>query len=129
MVYQALETSLRNLLFERWDEIPALAMIRQPAGTIRARAAAFLARAGIPGHLADGLSVIGGGATPEQSIPTCLIVLDWPNVADIERRLRAGQPPVVARVEDQKLVLDLRTVLPQEEGELAAALLAVNPGG
>jgi len=128
MVYQALENSLRSLLFERWDEVPALAMIRQSAATIRGRAAAFLERAGVHGQLADGSSVIGGGATPEQSVPTCLIVLDWPNVADIERRLRAGQPPVVARVEDQKLVLDLRTVLPAEEDELAAALRTVTPG-
>jgi L-seryl-tRNA(Ser) seleniumtransferase len=129
MVYQALEATLRNLLFERWDEIPALAMIRQSAATIRERAEAFLERSGVHGQLADGFSVIGGGATPEQSIPTCLIVLDSPNVADVERRLRAGQPPVVARVEDQKLVLDLRTVLAQEEEELAAALRAVSAGG
>jgi L-seryl-tRNA(Ser) seleniumtransferase len=129
MVYQALEATLRNLLFERWDEIPALAMIRQSAATIRERAEAFLERSGVHGQLSDGFSVIGGGATPEQSIPTCLIVLDSPNVADVERRLRAGQPPVVARVEDQKLVLDLRTVLAQEEEELAAALRAVSAGG
>ena len=122
MAYQALETTLRSLLFEDWDRIPALAMIRQSAADIRARAERFLARAGVTAQLLDGMSVIGGGATPEQSIPTCLIALSPANVVDAERRLRAADPPVIARIEDQKLVFDLRTVLPDEEDALAAAL-------
>ncbi|SPE40884.1 hypothetical protein SBA3_40014 [Candidatus Sulfopaludibacter sp. SbA3] len=44
MIYQSLETTLRHLLLERWEAIPALAMIRQPATEIRARAEALLAR-------------------------------------------------------------------------------------
>ena len=125
MVYQALETALRNLLFERWDQVPALAMIRQSAQEIRARAERFLEHAEIAGSLREGFSVIGGGATPEQSIATCLIAVSASNVVDAERRLRAGDPPVVARIEEDQLVIDLRTVLPGEEDELAAALRAV----
>lgn len=124
MVYQALESTLRNLLFERWDQIPALAMIRQSAPQIRARAENFVKRAGLAAELVDGLSVIGGGATPEQSIPTCLIALNPPNVVEAERSLRAGDPPVIARIEKEKLILDLRTVLQAEEDDLAAALHA-----
>ena len=122
MVYQALETTLRNLIFERWGQVPALAMIRQSAMEIRARAECFLARTGIAADLVDGSSVIGGGATPEQHIPTCLIALTVPHVAEIERRLRSGDPPVIARIENEKLLLDLRTVLPTEEDEVAEAL-------
>jgi L-seryl-tRNA(Ser) seleniumtransferase len=122
-IYQALETTLRRLLLERWDEIPALAMIRQPAETVRARAQALLA--GIPGVRAEviaGQSVIGGGATPEQSIPTWLMAIECASAGAAERRLRLGDPPVVARIENERLLLDLRTVFPEEEPALAAAL-------
>jgi L-seryl-tRNA(Ser) seleniumtransferase len=73
-------------------------------------------------EIVPGSSVAGGGATPEQSIPTWLIAIDCANPADAERRLRANDPPVVARIENEKLILDLRTVFPEEEEDLAAAL-------
>lgn len=69
-----------------------------------------------------GNSVIGGGSTPEQAIPTWLIAIACPDVGAAETRLRAGYPPVVARIEANRLMLDLRTVLPEEEEELLAAL-------
>ena len=123
LIYQALENTLRCLLLERWDSVPALAMIRQPAAAICARAAALVSRVpGIPAEIVPGSSVIGGGATPEQAIPTWLIAVACASPVDAERSLRAGDPPVVARIEDQRLVLDLRTVFREEEEELAAAL-------
>ena len=125
MVYQALETTLRNLLFEQWDAIPALAMIRQPAEQIRARAENFIRRANVAADLISGESVIGGGATPEQSIPTWLIALRCADVVEAERRLRSADPPVVARIENERLLLDLRTVFPEEEGVLAVAVRAI----
>jgi L-seryl-tRNA(Ser) seleniumtransferase len=130
LIYQALETTLRLLLLERWDEIPALAMIRQPAAAIRARAEALLTQ--LPELRADivsGDSVIGGGATPEQSIPTWLVAIHCPDATAAECRLRAADPPVVARIERDRLVLDLRTVLPDEEPALIHALAAIVPPG
>jgi L-seryl-tRNA(Ser) seleniumtransferase len=128
LIYQALESTLRNLLLERWEAVPALAMIRQTADEIRVRAEHLLARVpGLDAELAPGSSVIGGGATPEQAIPTWLIAIRCPNLAEAECRLRAGDPPVVARIEDDRLMLDLRTVSPAEEEELIAALLGVGP--
>ena len=127
LICQALEGTLRNLLLERWDRVPALRMIRQSDSEIRQRAERLLE--GLPGlntRLAPGQSVIGGGATPEQSIPTWLIVIDCADEAAAQRRLRANDPPVIARVEEKKLLLDLRTVLPEEEAELAAALQALS---
>jgi L-seryl-tRNA(Ser) seleniumtransferase len=73
-------------------------------------------------EIVPGSSVAGGGATPEQSIPTWLIAIECADLAEAERRLRAGDPPVVARIENEKLILDLRTVFPEEEEELATAL-------
>ncbi len=122
MIYQALEAHLRNLLLEHWDAVPALAMIRQTADQVRARAEALVRRANLRAELVPGESMIGGGATPEQPIPTWLIAIAGADVMGKERRLRANQPPVIARIENDRLILDLRTVFPQEEEDLAAAL-------
>src|SRR5208283_5286297 len=77
LAYQALGNTLRHLLFEEWERIPAVAMMRQPAANIRARAAALLARLpDLPAGVVEGESAIGGGATPEQSLPTWLIAIE-----------------------------------------------------
>ncbi len=131
MIYQALETTLRNVLLERWDQVPALRMIRQSAEDIRARAERLLpsllsARPGLKAELTPGESVIGGGATPEQSIPTWLIAIACADADTAQRKLRAHDSPVIARIDDNRLLVDLRTVLPEEETELAAALQALS---
>jgi len=127
MIYQALEVTLRRLLLERWDEIPALRMIRQTEAEIRRRAEGLLARArNVRAELIPGESVIGGGATPEQAIPTCLMALACADVVAAARKLRSGEPPVIARIEDDRLLVDLRTVFPAEEEELAVALQALS---
>jgi len=120
LIYQTLGDTLRALVLERWEQVPAIAMIRQPADQIRARAEVIAAK--IPGaEVRPGQSVIGGGATPEQSIDTWVIAIAC-DAVDVERRLRANDPPVVARIEDGKLILDLRTVSRDDEAELAGAL-------
>jgi L-seryl-tRNA(Ser) seleniumtransferase len=130
-IYQVLEATLRNILLERWDRVPALGMIRQSAAEIRARAERLLtsllaALPSLKAELAPGESVIGGGATPEQSIPTWLISIECADEGAAQKRLRSNDPPVIARVEEKRLLLDLRTVLPEEEAELAAALQALS---
>ncbi len=125
LICQALEQNLRNLLLERWDRVPALAMIRQPAAEIRTRAEALAARLPeLRAGIVPGESVIGGGATPEQAIPTWLMAVECADLAEAERRLRAGDPPVLARISNDRLVFDLRTVFREEEDALAAALIA-----
>jgi L-seryl-tRNA(Ser) seleniumtransferase len=125
LILHALETTLRSLLFERWDEVPALRMIRLSAAQIRARAEGLLAQlGGLPAQLVEGESLVGGGATPGQSMPTWLIAISADDVAAFERALRSANPPVIARIEQDRLLLDLRTVFPSEESALLAALLA-----
>jgi L-seryl-tRNA(Ser) seleniumtransferase len=95
------------------------------AGQILARAEALLPLlAGTPARIVEGFSVIGGGSTPEQALPTYLIAVESGQVAALERRLREGDPAVVARIEDERLLLDLRTVLPEEEALLVKAVLS-----
>ena len=125
LIYQALEVTLRNLLLERWDQIPALRMIAQNGHELRARSERFLAKLnGLRTELIEGSSVIGGGSTPEQLLQSWLIAVDADDVDQAERRLRMGDPPVIARIEDGRLLLDLRTVFPEEEDDLARALQA-----
>jgi L-seryl-tRNA(Ser) seleniumtransferase len=120
VILQALETTLRNLLFERWDEVPALRLIRQSADEIRVRAGRVAAL--VPGaEVVEGRSIIGGGSTPDQTLPTWLIAISG-DVVRKEAALRRHDPPVIARIEDDRLLIDLRTVFEQEEAALVRAL-------
>jgi len=124
IIYQALEGTLRNLLLERWNQIPALRMIRLDAEQIRRRAEKLVQSLdGVPAHIVEGHSVIGGGSTPEQGLPTWLIAIECEHVTEFERRLRSGDPPVIVRIENGRILLDLRTVFPEEESRLVEAIL------
>jgi L-seryl-tRNA(Ser) seleniumtransferase len=123
LIYHALETTLRILLLEQWDRLPVLKMIREPAERIRERAESFVGRLKLAGvRVERGDSVIGGGSTPQQSLPTWLIAISTPQAAAVERKLRESEPPVIARIEEGRVLLDLRTVLEGEEELLARAL-------
>jgi L-seryl-tRNA(Ser) seleniumtransferase len=127
LVYQALETTLRRLVLEEFDAIPTLRMIRASAEEIRVRAQSILGRlGGFRAEVIQGESVIGGGSTPGQSLPTWLIAIRSADVNSIEERLRTGEPPVIARIEAGQLMLDLRTVAPEEEEALVAAVQALS---
>jgi L-seryl-tRNA(Ser) seleniumtransferase len=96
-------------------------MIRMSAGEIRTRAERI--RESIPSlDLIEGRSVAGGGSTPEQSLPTWLLAMPGDPIA-AERALRSSTPPVIARIENDRLVIDLRTVQPEEEAALSRAIL------
>lgn len=129
LAVQAFETSLRDLLLERWDRVPALRMIRAAADEIRERACRLVeALAPLAAAVVEGESVIGGGSTPEQRLPTWLVAIESADEAALERRLRVGEPPVIARIEQGRVVLDLRTVLAEEEAALAEAVRAAAEG-
>jgi len=120
LIYQALETTLRDILLERWDRIPALRMISMTADDLRTRAERFAATLdGVRTSFIEGQSLIGGGATPEQPLPSWLVAIECPDVVEAERRCRMADPPVVARIEEGRLLLDLRTVFAGEEDDLS----------
>jgi L-seryl-tRNA(Ser) seleniumtransferase len=127
MVYAALETALRLTLLEKWDDLPVLRMIRLSPDEIAERARWLAGEINASGKLhADvlrGESLLGGGSTPGQALPTCLVAVT-PDAAQLERKLRAHQPPVIARIDDERLLVDLRTVAPEDDATVLAALLA-----
>jgi L-seryl-tRNA(Ser) seleniumtransferase len=127
LIYQSLETTLRNVLLGRYEHIPTLRMITESAEHVRSRAEALLGQLPkLDAELREGESLIGGGSTPEQSIPTWLVAIRATDVVASERKLRQATPPVIARIEDDRIILDLRTVFPEEESELVAVLQALS---
>jgi L-seryl-tRNA(Ser) seleniumtransferase len=134
----ALEATLGAYLRAAYDEIPALRMIRATAADIKRRAENFLreltpeippseSKNQIELDIIDGESLVGGGSTPAQSLPTKLIRISSArhSAAQLEQRLRrrAGIS-VIARVESDCLILDLRTVLPVQESQLVQSIAA-----
>jgi L-seryl-tRNA(Ser) seleniumtransferase len=116
LLTQAMEPALRHILLGELDAIPALRMIRMSAEDIKKRADRLAGR--IPGAFVEqGESLVGGGSTPDLKLPTWLVVVNT-----CERRLRANNPPIVARVEHDRVLLDLRTVFPEEEDAVVQAL-------
>ena len=110
------------------EEIPAQAMLHLNKDEITQRARRFLRQARRHGELQleliDGTSVVGGGSAPQAELPTTLVrvAIEGLTAGQIEARLRERDPPVIARIIDDQLVLDLRTVAEAEEVELVAAL-------
>jgi L-seryl-tRNA(Ser) seleniumtransferase len=129
----ALEVTLGAYLRGACDEIPAMRMIRFTPREIEIRAKTFLREltpeiplGEVELEIANGSSLAGGGSTPAQALPTKLIRIASArySAAQLEQRLRRNPSgfPVIARVEDDRLILDLRTVFPEQEPSLLAAL-------
>jgi L-seryl-tRNA(Ser) seleniumtransferase len=135
LTISVLESTLLAYLSGKLDEIPALRMIRMSAEEIERRSLHFIERLKlelpvdeVEVDLRRGESVIGGGSTPDQSLPTWLVTISTVRCSaqDLAGRLHDSvspdYPPVIARVEDDRLVIDLRTVFPEQEWLVVKAL-------
>jgi L-seryl-tRNA(Ser) seleniumtransferase len=124
----ALEATVGLYLRGDRSAVPALRMIYAQKEEIAERAARLARRiAALPGfqaELEDGESVIGGGSTPGQSIPTKLIALTHATrgASDIESVMRKNKPPIIVRVERDRALLDLRSVFEEQDEQIAKAL-------
>ena len=72
----------------------------------------------VGGEVRESESPIGGGSTPDQTLPTWVVELSVPTPNDFEKKLRSGEPPVIARIEKDKVILDLRTIADNEVADL-----------
>ena len=132
MTYAALEATLTEHARGRARAtIPVVRMLAAPLEELDARARDLARR--LEGHpvfgadVVDGLSTVGGGGAPGSALPTRLARLTprADSAARLEARLRGLHPPVVARIEQDRVLLDLRTVLPEQDDLLAGALMGV----
>ena len=111
--------------------LPVYRMLTLTPGEIAQRASRIAREVSrIPGvrcHLTDGGSTTGGGSAPDTSLPTRLLVVtaDGLSANDLERRLRQSDPPIVARIQDGTVVMDLRTVLEEEDLRIVEGLKAL----
>ena len=120
----ALEATLRQRLSGRIDEIPVERMLRVPVEEVRRRAAFWsvkLEDRGVPSRLVAGESAVGGGSVPGHGLPTILVALEGP-ASRLAAALRRGDPPVIARIENDACSLDPRTVLRGEDEMLIDAV-------
>ena len=123
----ALEATIHLYLDGNLDSIPALRMMRLPLNELTARAAALAGKLtqirSVSAELEDGESVIGGGSTPGQSLPAKLVAIRYSSLsaAELEAALRLNHPPVIARLERDRLLLDLRTVFEEQDAEIVQA--------
>src|SRR6267143_261158 len=131
----ALEATLGAYLRAAWDEIPVVRMIRMTPQELKRRAENFLRelRPELPldeveMEIAEGTSLAGGGSAPSQSLPSKVIRIASArySATKLEQRLRRAPAgvSVIARVEDDRLILDLRTVFPGQEPLLIKTLSA-----
>jgi L-seryl-tRNA(Ser) seleniumtransferase len=127
MTYAALEATLLAYVKQDHDAIPALRMMSLAKVEIGARAEAVAGKvrsSRLAVEIIDGESVIGGGAAPSAVLPTRLLAVNCEGLSadEISARLRAWDPPIIARVEEGRALLDLRTVFPEQDPAVVAAL-------
>lgn len=127
LTYAALEATLLAYVKHDHEAIPVLRMMRLSKEDIGKRAnviAEKIRRPELSISVTDGESVIGGGAAPSAVLPTILLAVTSKTLAadELAARLRASNPPIVARVEDARVLLDLRTVFPEQDEMVEMAL-------
>ena len=122
----ALEATLAAHLAGRRDELPVWRSLLLTVADLEPRAAALAQAVGPAATLRTGTSVAGGGSLPGEGLESVLVEVDPApdGEAAVLARLRAGDPPVVARAERGRVVLDLRTVPPEQDALVARALAA-----
>lgn len=128
LTYAALDATLRAFTTGRaTTAVPVMRMLAVAASAIAARADALAARlrsAGVPSDTAPGLSAIGGGSLPGETLPTTLVRVAAPAADRLLAALRLGATPVVARIADDRVCIDLRTVAEADDSTLADAVVA-----
>jgi L-seryl-tRNA(Ser) seleniumtransferase len=130
LTYAALEATLLAYVKGEHDAIPALRMMRLSKEEIGQRVEAVAERikgSNLSVEVLDGESVIGGGAAPSAVLPTRLLAITSEGLSadELSSSLRATDPPVIARVEEGRVLLDLRTVFPEQDEAIVKTLKQV----
>ena len=130
LTYAALEATLLAYVKRNYNAVPTLRMMQLSKAEIAMRAEAlaskFRANRSLQIELIDGESLLGGGSAPSATLPTRLLAMTSKRLSadEFASRLRRSDPPVIARVDDGRVLLDLRTVFPEQEEILTRMLTA-----
>jgi L-seryl-tRNA(Ser) seleniumtransferase len=114
-------TLLHYLKNEALQAIPIWRMIALPLTEIHSRAAAWQQALGL-GEVFPNQSTVGGGSLPDETLPTFVLGISVGSPNRLLDQLRHGEPPVIARLEDEKVLFDPRTILPEQDHELVRAI-------
>ncbi|HEX7287900.1 MAG TPA: L-seryl-tRNA(Sec) selenium transferase [Candidatus Angelobacter sp.] len=131
LTYAALEATLMEYVRQNHGAVPFARMMRLTAEEIRKRAEALVEKLkparNLRCEIVGGESLVGGGSAPTSTLPTFLLALtaDGLSADQLAERLRSANPPVIARVEEGRVLLDLRTVFPDEENQIVQAMQKV----
>ena len=130
LTYAALEATLMEYIRQDLDAIPFLRMLRMTAEEVRARATAMQEKLNsainLRTEIIAGESLVGGGSAPTSTLPTFLVAVTAGTLSaeELAKRLRQCDPPIIVRVEEGRVLIDLRTVFaPAEDAEITRALL------
>lgn len=131
LILAALSSTIRSHLAGRHEDLPTLRFAKISSSRLAARARHIVRRMeamGVPdAWVSEGESLLGGGSTPMLGLPAALVSIRPPaglTARRLESALRAQDPPVIARIEKETVLLDLRTVFETEEDDLVAAVVA-----
>ena len=127
LIYAALEATLLAYVKKDHDAVPTLRMMRLTKEAIGERAEALAARVPAPKlkvEVVDGESILGGGAAPSSVLPTRLLAMTCEGLSadELAALLRRSEPPIIARVEEGRVLLDLRTVFPEQDNAIKKTL-------
>lgn len=139
LTYAALEATLLAYVRRDYDAVPALRMMQLSKSDIEARAEKVVAGMAITtgggarsaqdlrAELVDGESLIGGGSAPSATLPTKLIALTSSKLSanELATELRKSEPPIIVRVEEGRVLLDLRTVFPEQDEVLTQTVTQI----
>lgn len=114
-------TLMHYLKDEAETQIPIWRMIAMQVEAIQARAATWAQSLGY-GEVVPGESTVGGGSLPGETLPTRLLALDVQNPDRFMKSLRQSKPPVIARLENDHVLFDPRTVLPEQETQMLSVI-------
>jgi L-seryl-tRNA(Ser) seleniumtransferase len=119
-----LQATLRHyVLGEATEKVPVWRMISQDEALLKRRSRSWIRKLkglGVNAQVAPGRSAVGGGSLPGETLPTHLVALVAASPDSVAAQLRAAEPPVITRIEEDRVLLDPRTVLPEHEAELLA---------
>jgi len=113
------------------EQVPVVSMLSEPATAVRKRAEGLSETlnelAGVTAAVLECSARVGGGAEPETEVPSAgiALVVEGLSETQLERRLRAGRPPVISRIENGCVLMDARTVLPHDCEPLCDAVAAI----